>query len=383
MKIAIDIGDLELCTRLVENGIDLVSGFGGCPGCTPLLYSLRKQQHAISEYLVSQGASTAGSTCEDFSSRGFTVFHYAAVLGSVELLRLLLEKAPSDLHTSHDPIHPLHLAVLEDEAECVKLMLDHASQGMNAFSYRSIQYNNGNTYIGKGRTFSDSLDTLQEAVGRIVNMQVRGGMLRWSWEAAPGKGFPKALMTATPLHIAANKGNWRIVSILLAYGASIDSEDGDFSTPLHHAASNGHTAMVEFLLDSGANPNAVDSKLRSPCYYAAKYGDVDSITLMMKGGADVQLRDRYGRSILYTAASFGAKDLFVFLMNTNTGLDLGTENAGCRTALYEAIRQTWAIPMTFLVNLASPAGAYESRSDNVVSAAIEYRSTTEVRMLLR
>lgn len=61
------------------------------------------------------------------------MFHYAAVLGSVELLRLLLEKAPNDLHTSHDPIHPLHLAVLEDKAECVKLMLDHASQGMSAF----------------------------------------------------------------------------------------------------------------------------------------------------------------------------------------------------------------------------------------------------------
>ena len=103
-------------------------------GCTPLLYSLHKEQFAIAEYLVSQGASTAGSTCESWPTRGFTPFHYAAALGSTELLRLLLEKAPEEIYVSH-PINPIHLAVLNDEAECVKLILDHASQGMKTVSY--------------------------------------------------------------------------------------------------------------------------------------------------------------------------------------------------------------------------------------------------------
>ena len=90
---------------------------------------------AIAEYLISQGASTAGSTCESWQTQGFTAFHYAAAWGSVELLRLLLEKAPNQLHVCRDPIHPLHIAVLNDNAECVEMILDHASEGMNLLSY--------------------------------------------------------------------------------------------------------------------------------------------------------------------------------------------------------------------------------------------------------
>ena len=99
-------------------------------GCSPLLYSLARGRHAIAEYLVAHGASIAGSTCELPPTRGFTVFHYAAVW-DVKLLRLLLEKAPSELNVMHDPIHPIHLAVFSGNADCLELILDHTSQGTN------------------------------------------------------------------------------------------------------------------------------------------------------------------------------------------------------------------------------------------------------------
>lgn len=115
--------------RLSESGINLASGFDWCMGCTPLLYSLHKGEIAIAEYLVSQGVSTAGSTCRAFDTAGFTAFHYAAAWSSVELLRSLFEKSPSEIYVNHHPIHPIHLAVLNNSAECVKLILDHISQG--------------------------------------------------------------------------------------------------------------------------------------------------------------------------------------------------------------------------------------------------------------
>ena len=128
---AIDLGDLEVCKRLVDSGTDLDSGLRMYEGCTPLLYSLHRKQPAIAEYLISQGASIVGSTCKAFEFRGFTVFHYAAVDGCIELLRLLLEKSSSELYLSNDPIHPIHYAVLNNNVECVKLMLDHASHGIS------------------------------------------------------------------------------------------------------------------------------------------------------------------------------------------------------------------------------------------------------------
>ena len=129
---AIDIGDIELCTRLVESGTDLGADIEGCSGCTPLLYSLHKDQYVIAEYLVSQGATTAGSTCDLWGTRGFTALHYAAASGNVELLRLLLEKSPNEVFLNHNPIHPIHLAIWHSNADCVKFILDHVSQGTNS-----------------------------------------------------------------------------------------------------------------------------------------------------------------------------------------------------------------------------------------------------------
>ena len=103
-------------------------------GCTPFLYSLEKGKNAIAKYLVSQEASIMGTICENWPTRGFTAFHYAALADSVVLLQLLLEKAPSEIYNSQSPIHPIHLAVLNNNAECVKLMLDHASEGRKASS---------------------------------------------------------------------------------------------------------------------------------------------------------------------------------------------------------------------------------------------------------
>ena len=103
-------------------------------GCTPLLYSLAMRKCAIAEYLVSQGASTAGSMCKSCPSDS-TVFHYAVSSGSVKLLQLLLDTAPSEIYINHAALHPIHLAVYNNHVECVKMTLDHVSQGINAFYY--------------------------------------------------------------------------------------------------------------------------------------------------------------------------------------------------------------------------------------------------------
>ena len=138
LKLAIDLGDLELCTRLIQDGMDLAYGFEECKGCRPLLYSLSRGNVDIARYLVAEGASTAGRTCDSSETRGFTVFHFAAGLGSAELLWSLLEKAPDEIYSNRDPIHPLHLAIMAGAEECVKLMLDHVRLGNRPFPHQIL-----------------------------------------------------------------------------------------------------------------------------------------------------------------------------------------------------------------------------------------------------
>ena len=195
--------------------------------------------------------------------------------------------------------------------------------------------------------------------------------------------FPEKLTTAKPLHIAASQGHSQIVQILLDHGASIDSVDGKHATPLHYAADKGQAGMVKLLLESGANPNAVNSDLESPCMVAAAYANVNSLETLMKGGTNIQLRDWCGRTALDYAARAREKGACLFLMNLTAGQGLGEKDVYDRSVLYQAVCHRVDLPMTYFLNLVLLAGVYESGSYNILNAAVEYRSTTEVRMLLR
>ena len=54
-----------------------------------------------------------------------------------------------------------------------------------------------------------------------------------------------------PLHIAAHKGNGRIIRAILQYNGDCNEKDGDGMTPLMHAAAGGHKAVVMSLLAHG------------------------------------------------------------------------------------------------------------------------------------
>ena len=214
----------------------------------------------------------------------------------------------------------------------------------------------------------------------MVNLQVQGDMLRWSWYGTPEEWFPGVLKTAMPLHIAAYKGNLPIARTLLTYGASVDGEDTHLATPLHYAARNGQTAMVKVLLDAGANPNALDSMLVSPCMKAIESNSVDIVRILLKYGADIELRSWHGETALQLAAKSSAKDVLLFLM---TRSDLCTKDFDGRSFLGWTIVNAAVFPMNFVTNLCPPSVVYETRRYSILYAAVECRSMTDFKLLLR
>ena len=127
LELAITIGDYELCRRLIGGKENIHAGFPSCSGCTPLLYALHLARSDIAKYLLSQGATMTGKTCQGYKTHGYTAFHYAAVHGDEEFMRELLDSKQDDISQHCHPIHPLHLAVLNNRIGCVKLLLENAS----------------------------------------------------------------------------------------------------------------------------------------------------------------------------------------------------------------------------------------------------------------
>lgn len=130
LQVAIEKVDIELCKRLAYEGTSLSTCFDECDGCTPLLYLLqqspfRNDQIEMTEFLILQGASIEGAAGHRWSRDWYTVWHFITEFGYTRLLQILLHKYPSSLFELETIIHPLHLAVLNGNYQCVQLILHH------------------------------------------------------------------------------------------------------------------------------------------------------------------------------------------------------------------------------------------------------------------
>ena len=77
------------------------------------------------------------------------------------------------------------------------------------------------------------------------------------------------------LHLAAGRGNLRMVQLLVAHGADLNlqmdgKEKSSLATPLHEAMRSSHLDVVQYLLSlPECNPNIKDQNGERPIHYAA------------------------------------------------------------------------------------------------------------------
>ncbi|MFD9220133.1 ankyrin repeat domain-containing protein [Streptomyces sp. NPDC060064] len=95
---------------------------------------------------------------------------------------------------------------------------------------------------------------------------------------------------ATPLYVASVNGEAEIARLLLAAGASPDTESsglGSEGTPLCAAACWGHTETVRELLTRGADPNLREDHGtgRSPINWAIDGPHPETVALLTTAGA--------------------------------------------------------------------------------------------------
>ena len=170
---------------------------------------------------------------------------------------------------------------------------------------------------------------------------------------------------ATPLCYAIVGGNIRIVELLIANGATIESHSEHL---LDHAVSEGQVDIVRLLFENGANPNEApriydDNSEMSvllkahgvpprdinakngmgwpPLVYACR-GDKgehpEEIERLLKLGADIDVRNSKGKTALHYAAKAGFINVISLLVEKGATIDAPGSDG--ETALFEAIRST-------------------------------------------
>ncbi|KAF2668471.1 ankyrin [Microthyrium microscopicum] len=120
-----------------------------------------------------------------------------------------------------------------------------------------------------------------------------------------------------PLRLAANMKQEKLVELLLAKGALIDSADASGATALFQAVANHSIQMATLLLDHGASINALNSLGESILHRASRYDcSIEMFEMLMKRGANIHHKGDLGRTPLHTAAGY-AKPAIVKLLLDN------------------------------------------------------------------
>lgn len=186
------------------------------------------------------------------------------------------------------------------------------------------------------------------------------------------------------VHMAASKGNIRIMQALLAAGADINlpNKHPQRETPLFNPIHLGSVQMARFMIEKGANVNARTSHGYSVLHAAANSHEnsLKIVRLLVKHGADVNAAAKNETTVLRSAAIASNSEVVEFLLKS--GANPEAQTAGS-TVISQAIanddEETVKVLLKYRVSLTNrkPHDGFAPLHD-----AAYYGNMTIVKMLL-
>jgi serine/threonine-protein phosphatase 6 regulatory ankyrin repeat subunit B len=144
-----------------------------------------------------------------------------------------------------------------------------------------------------------------------------------------------------PMHIAASKGHFKILLLLLAHGADVDIRSSNGWTPLHEASFSGYLEAGRCLLDHGADIDARcnndDKKGTTSLNHALLIKNIEYTRMLLKRGAAVDTVDTVGEAPLHKAAGALRYPLQLTRLLLEHGADVDARNSKGETSLHYAV----------------------------------------------
>jgi ankyrin repeat protein len=281
---------------------------------------------------------------------GSSALHCAARAGHTILVGFLLQKGADTDAINLKKRSPLHEALLSQNLETVEILL-HGG----ACLYPSIVTENSLAWSGHADILKTCLDHLSKESQRHVMYNTliaasrdgqdntvkallplferpftgSGGIERpftfTAWEKYrylrtfdPTQSRPLSELTRfTPLHVAAAKGHWQIVQMLVDYGANINQSLKGI-TALHLASARGHAETVRYMLSLPGIQVTGISHLNgsTPLHRAAMHGRADIVKLLLQDQRTIaKCKDHNGHTPLQYAACSGCPETLHALLN--------------------------------------------------------------------
>ncbi|XP_063408879.1 uncharacterized protein LOC134692355 [Mytilus trossulus] len=287
-----------LLKKVVSNSICDINGY------TPLHFACSNGHKNVTVRLIKDGAPL-----NEIDKEGQTPLFIVAKNGDTNLIRILAEFGADVNIAIYNGITPIISALWLKNLKAAQMLISYradvnkcADNGWSPLHYAS--YCNEKNIVQYLCYNSDAIVNLSDKKGK------------------------------SPLHIACEKCNKDIVSILLQRGATYEYYDKNCNTPFHLACNEGNTNIAKQFIKRNAPINYPNSFNESPFYIACKEGHRDIVELLIEHGAEVNMSSEYGWTPLHVSVAYGITGITCLLLENSASANK-LDNKG-RTPLYYA-----------------------------------------------
>ena len=267
---------------------------------TPLMVAVKNQNIDFVRLLLDNNANM-----DALAADGATPMFMAAERGNTCIVRALLERGAScenaGAHTSmahppRTPSTPLQAALTHGHHDMVALLGQHGANMNRVSFFPEVDMHLAPIHKccldNEGQVNADVI-TLLCNLGADVNLKC---------ESDPHRGH-------TPLYMAVDRQNLKLVQLLTSLGADVEVTEDDLRhTPLSHAVQKNNCAIAQCLISSNANVNhVIDPASTRICMVniAAHGGHESMLRVLLEAGADANSMAKDGAFPLYLAAQNG------------------------------------------------------------------------------
>ncbi|MBA8757360.1 MULTISPECIES: ankyrin repeat domain-containing protein [Wolbachia] len=260
-------GCKKVVEALISNGADVNTK--DMNGLTPLYWAAKIGHKEVVNALIKAGA---GVNINAKSKKEQTSLHRAAETGRTGAINALLAKGADIDAIDDNGETPLRLAIKNGHTKAVNALLE----------------------------------------AEEFNINTSDGLWNYGWAL---------------LHCVIANDHKKIVEVLIASKASVNTKSENGWTPLHWAAENGYTDAINALLAAGADVDVRDCWLYdTPLHLAAENGHTDAVNALLAAEADVNLQNARGKTLLHWATKNAHKEIVEVLIASKASVNVKGEN---------------------------------------------------------